>query len=964
MNRPSYLPSHLTDQQLEAILARDSPLLIIAGPGSGKTEVVTWRVAHLVASGQADSAHCLVTTFTNKAALELKDRIQRNLQLTDFAPSIEQMHVGTIHSLCADILRDYQSRSPLPRGFRILDASGQFLFVYAHRADLGLKALVKGRVHDFFSNVLRMFNLATEELVAPERLLDWCHEQQRTAEARAAEAAKGRSKTKAAKAADEVELWQEEAIVTESYRAYCDLLREHSLVDFAFLQRHALDLLEARPDVAAELRDRYREILVDEYQDTNAAQERVIQHLAGTGERLAVVGDDDQAIHRFRGATVRNILTFAERYPGARMVRLTQNFRSREPIVQHSLSVIVNNPARFDKDLFTMRGTGSDILLVYEHSVAEEAAALAGLLRRLYDAGKIRRWGDVALLLRSVRSFAKDYLPALQDEGIPAYVVGDASFFEREDIEQLYNLFNFLGASKPWGDIHIRCSLMDLDSSTCAALEAYKGNLSDVADDAGLRQIGVTNDGDRRRLLDLLSLKQRVQAKQHDSFLEVFYDLLAIAGYAGRCEQVLKDEPLMNLGVMSRLIAAFDGYGGTRNFYPFQDYLQLMKEGGIDPAVLAPEDAVQVMTIHQAKGLEFPIVVVGSVMDGRLPSTRRRDPYEIPHTLRASGPIEAGVDDPHLVDERKLFYVAATRARELLILGTADVVNKRGGGPSPFLIEMLGEDLKAAADHSRAYVQDVESHPVARREPRERLSFSQLAYYLQCPMRYKLAVVCGLEMPKPDPVDFGANVHRALLLIHDRARAGQSVTESDVSDIVEQTWMTAPQADPQQDRQARKAAIQQLRRYVTRHGEAFSRIAQAEASFSFGLEQHVLLGKIDLIRQAENGDEIVDFKTGQSVSTALEQVDAQLDLYALGAESNLGRRVTRQTVHFLEDDKVYSLDWSPRRAESARAHLTEMLDRIARRDFQPRTEYCRYCVEFRRICPYAQLGMEPRDEEV
>jgi len=166
---------------------------------------------------------------------------------------------------------------------------------------------------------------------------------------------------------------------------------------------------------------------VDEYQDTDAVQERLLELLAGDGAGLTVVGDDDQSIYRFRGATVNNLLSFQERYPGTRTILLTENFRSREPVVTHSLDVIVHNPARFEKDLFTRRGPGSDVLLVYERSVEEEAAALVDLLRRLHSAGKIRRWNDVVLLLRSVRSYAAAYVDALRAAGIPLVVVGDAT---------------------------------------------------------------------------------------------------------------------------------------------------------------------------------------------------------------------------------------------------------------------------------------------------------------------------------------------------------------------------------------------------------------------------------------------------------------------------------------------------------------------------------------------------------
>jgi DNA helicase-2/ATP-dependent DNA helicase PcrA len=945
MNALSYLPDYLTSEQRDAILHTDSPLLIIAGPGSGKTEVITWRVAHLVRAGLVVPEHLLVTTFTNKAALELKDRIQQRLPNVH----VEAMQVGTLHSFCADLLRQYQSRSPLPRGFHILDQHGQFLFVYTRRKPLGLDALVKGRPYDFFSNVLRLFNLATEELVEPDRLGEWCECRRVEAEAYAAEMTCGKSKTKAQKAASDLERWCEEQVVVTAYRRYTDLLRENGLVDFAFLQRHAYDLLTADPEIVAELRDRYRAILVDEYQDTNTVQERLLELLVGDGSRLTVVGDDDQAIYRFRGATVRNLLDFTKSYPGARLIRLTQNFRSREPIVMHSLDVIVHNPARYEKELFTQRGPGSDVLLIYEHSVDEEAVALTDLLRRLHGAGKIRRWNDVVLLLRSVRSYAAPYADALRAVGIPVVVVGDATLFERDDVGQLVNLFTFLGATKSWGDVHVRQPILGLAEETNTALKAFSGYLLDAGED-GLQEIGIASPADRRKLSALLALKRRAQAKEHASLLEVLYDLLAITSYVARCELAGRLDALFNLGAFSKLVAAFDEHAGTRTLYPFQDYLKLMRQGGVDPAIVEPEDAVRVMTIHQAKGLEFPVVVLGSAMNGRLPTQRRRDHYEVPHDLRASGPPE--VEDPHLVDERKLFYVAATRARELLILSTADIVNKRGGGPSPFLVEMLGEDLHTAADLSRALVTEIESRSATPTGPRERVSFTQLAYFLQCPVRFKFAVVYGLELPHPDPVGFGANVHRALLDIHEQARSGHIPPPEQVEEIVNAAWAPAPQADPVQDREAQKAAVRQLRHYVAHHTESLSRVVQAEVGFSFGLDRHVLVGKIDLLRRANGSHELVDFKAGRSAPAALEQVDTQLDLYALGAESSLKMLITRQSVHFLEDDNVHTREWSPERARSARERLGTLLDQIVRQEFPPRPAYCPRCNEFRAICPY------------
>lgn len=929
-----HLPAYLTDQQREAITYPGSPLLILAGPGSGKTEVIAWRAAYLVRAHGVDPAHLLVTTFTEKAALELKDRVQEKLP----GVNCELMQISTLHSFCALLLRRFPQYTPLETGFRVLDETGQFLFVYTHRRDLGLADFVKGREHDFYQAVIAAFNLATEELVDPADLAAWCHENQNRC------------------LPDQAGQWEEYAAVARAYARYLKLLTEARRVDFALLQRHAIDLLQGHPPVLEAVRQQHRHVLVDEFQDTNAAQGQLLALIVGNHGGLTVVGDDDQSIYRFRGATVKNLLSFPERYPQTHTVTLAQNFRSVEPIVAHSQKVIAHNPARYDKALFTMRGTGSDLVLVYEKTAAEEATAVTRLLQDLHARGVITRFRDVAILLRSVRSYAGPYIEALRAAGIPHHVVGDASFFARPEITQLYQLFNFLGATKSWGDRFLRAPLVGLTEDTNRNLAKYKGNLLEITDEAGLEAIGVSHPGDRQKLLALLNLKRRVQAGEHSSLLEVTYDLLAAAGCTARFEREENGEALANLGLMSQLVAAWDEDGGSRNFYPFQHYLKLLKEGGVDPAAIPPEDAVQVMTIHQAKGLEFPVVVLGAAMNGRLPATRRRKPYEIPAHLRASGGVEAGVRDPHLVDERKLFYVAATRARDLLIIGTADVVNKRGGGPSQFLYEMFGDDLRAASDVSQARIRAVESHRGAPAGPRPRYSFSQLLYYLQCPLRYKFTQVYGFQVPWQDPADFGANVHRALQALHQKALAGEQVAEQDVPALVADSWVPSTRMGPAREAQVREAAVRQIQRYVREHRESLARVQQAETPFSFGLGARVLLGKIDLVRRVEGADqavEIVDFKTSASKPLEAEHIDLQLDLYAMGVEAARGLDVQTQAAHFLGDGVIARRTWTPARRQQAHQALVQVLARIEAQAFAPNLSYCSQCREFQAICAYA-----------
>jgi DNA helicase-2/ATP-dependent DNA helicase PcrA len=929
-----YLPGYLTEQQKEAILHQDSPLLIIAGPGSGKTEVIAWRVAHLVQSGCVLPENVLAVTFTEKAALNLKDRIQQKLQDIN----VESMQVSTIHSFAALLLRKYNTYSPLPNGFRLLDETGQFLYIYSRRNELGLGEIVKGRPQDFFAAVMKVFNTATEELVTPDKLANWCAECFSEADVK------------------ETDIWKERQIIAEAYRLYCKVFEEESLLDFAFLQWHALSLLENNPIIVKELQQKYQTILVDEYQDTNAAQERIIGYLAGDGTHLTVVGDDDQSIYRFRGATVKNILAFPDRYTNTHIVKLERNFRSREPILEHSLQVINQNPARFPKNLHTERGPGSEVLLIYEYSSAQEAETVVRLIKSLHNKGLITLYGDVVILLRSVKSYAEPYINALAAAGIPFKVIGDASLFEHEEIAYIYNLFNFLGTTKAWGDKFLRNPLLKLNEDTCQALLAFKDSLFDLVigeqalGEQSLQDIGIKDANDRGLLMHLLQVKRKVQAQEHQSILEIFYNLLAATGCVRYFEHSGNSVAISNLGILSHLISAWDEHGSTNNFYPFREYLKLVKDSGVDPTLPPVEDVVQIMTIHQAKGLEFPVVVLGAAMDGRLPSCKRSDPYEIPYSLRASG--EPEVADPHIVDERKLFYVAATRARDLLIIGTADVVNKRGGGPSPFLKEMFGPDLHASAAYSEEKVKDIDSRPPKESGPRPRHSFSQLAYYLQCPMRYKLAVTYGLEVPWLDPVDFGANVHRCLEVIHRGALQGDIVNINALPDLVAQNWLSTSRSKPELEASYQRAAVKQIARYIEEHGYQLSQTIMTETYFSFPFSNEVLLGKVDLIRKAsEAGVEIVDFKTSSAISGEMDRVSMQLGLYALGVEASLGMKVINQVAHFLEDGQVVTWDWTFERKSQTEADISNLLSFIQNQQFPPRYEYCVHCSEYRDICP-------------
>ena len=906
--------------------------MIIAGPGSGKTEILAWRVANLVETGDASSDRVLVTTFTDKAAQELKDRIQKKV----LHLNVDAMQVSTIHSFCLKILHRYNHHAKMPKEIRILDEREQMLFIFSHREDLKLGSTSDEDQYNFFSNVQRAFNLATQEMVEPSSLENWC-------------------RLNLSNCTRDEDLWRDRALLASAYGRYLELLKAEGLLDFNLLQRSALNLMQGNQKVLDEIRRSYPWILVDEYQDTDAVQDRILRLLAGDGKRFTAVGDDDQSIYRFRGATVRNILAFKERFPESKVIKLERNFRSKKSIVQNSQQVIVHNPARISKDLSSARGIGSDVLVVNKRSLAEEARASVDLLKSLHDTGKIARFGDIAILFRSVRFHAGYYVNALREANIPFSITGDGGFFKRREISRLFDLLIYLNTSGGWGDRYLLNPFLNFRPETYGALQKKNASFSGTTTLDELQSIGITNETDQQKLRDLIALRCQVQEANYETILDIFYRLIQCTKCTYSLEQDNnKASSLANIGRLSQIVASWDEYGEASNFKSFLKYLRLLKKGGMDGITNPEKDAVQIMSIHQAKGLEFPVVVLGSVVNGRLPISQRAEPFEIPYHLRASGWPE--VEDPHLVDERKLFYVAATRARDLLIIGTSDAKSKFVEGPSVFLEEMFGKNRMYDPDFNQTYIENAESKPHSD-TIMSRNSFSQLSYFLECPMRYKYAVVYNLHIPWREALGYGDNVHRVLEAIHNQALQGRVPTEDEISWIVAQKWIDRNFVRLDEEKELMNAATKQILQYLVDQGRTLSSVFGAETAFSFDLDGHTILGRIDLMKRCSEGSiDLVDFKTSKmpvpGKDIRKEIIDLQLDIYALGAEKALSLKVANTTAHFLGDGNLATNPWSSDRRAQALTKLTGILNCIDEGKYNPNFSYCAYCLEFRSICPY------------
>jgi DNA helicase-2/ATP-dependent DNA helicase PcrA len=629
------LDASLNPAQRAAVHHGDGPLLVLAGAGSGKTRVLTYRIAALIRDRSVPPQRILAVTFTNKAAGEMRGRVERLVG----AALARGVWMGTFHAICSRILR----RSGAPAGvgprFVIYDTDDQ-------------RALVRE---------------VTSALEVDDRQFPPA----------AVLAAVGRAKNELVDHvafARRAETFRDE-VIARLYAAYQRRLDECRALDFDDLLLRTVQLFREHPDVLAEYRSRFRHLLVDEYQDTNHAQYVFLHLLAGPDGNVCVVGDDDQAIYRWRGADVRNILEFERDYPQATIVKLEQNYRSTRRILAAASALVHRNPHRHAKTLWTENAEGVPVHLYEAFDGYDEARYASDLIRAHRQAGG--RAGDVAILYRTnaqSRQFEEVFLRA----GIPYQIVGGVRFYERAEIKDLLAYLRAVYNQADEASLRrvINVPRRGIGEATLARLDAW-GRAQGLPLWEALRRAGEAGLGPqpRRAVAEFVALIEDLAryAGEHTA-KEVLVRAIDASGYRSMLEAEDTDEAyarIENLDELARVAEEVEVTAGQGTLEAFLEHLALTTDVDTweDRA-----DRVTLMTLHAAKGLEFPIVVLAGLEEGLFPHVR-------------SVEEEAGVEE-----ERRLCYVGMTRARERLVLtyahqraafGTA-----RPSVPSRFLAEI------------------------------------------------------------------------------------------------------------------------------------------------------------------------------------------------------------------------------------------------------------------------------------
>jgi len=961
----------LNDEQRAAVSADGGPLLIIAGAGTGKTSVITRRIAWLIATKRARPSEILALTFTDKAANEMEERVDLLVPygFTDVA-------ISTFHSFGDRLLRENALHLGLAPDYRLLNQAEQGLFLRQRLFDLPVERFRPlGDPGRYVSALVSLFSRAKDEAVTPADYL-------RYAEDLARQAAPGDDEA-TARAADQREL-------AAVYDAYQRLLGEGGFADFGDLLLRAVELLDGHPSVLRALQEQYRYVLVDEFQDTNHAQFALVKRIAAGHGNITVVGDDDQAIYKWRGAAISNILTFSQTYPSAQRVVLSRNYRSTQAILDAAYRLIRHNdPDRLEvvegvsKRLVADAGDGAPPQHLHFDTLAAEADAVADRIAS-YVAGGEGGYRDVAILVRANRD-ADAFLRALNLRGIPFQFTGTRGLYDREEVRLALaflralarprdNLSLFvLGTSPLYGapasDLS-RC--LETANRRNRSLEHVMRHLTAFDDLAA----EVSTDGQAAvgRLVEDLDAMRAIAADVPTGRVLYTY-LVERTGYIRRLatSQAPSDENrVRNLAVFFDIVARTASllrYDRVPEFIAHLDDLIVV---GDDPSVADDDpdaDAVRVMTVHRAKGLEFPVVFVVACVDQRFPTTRRRDAIELPITLSHDVPTRG---DHHLEEERRLFYVAMTRAKHRLWLTSAhDYGGLRARKVSRFVIEAL-ELPKPDGKRTRASaLAQIERHAPPAADggalpgilPAEQpisLSFRQVDDYETCPLKYKYVHVLRVPVRRDHRVAYGSAIHEAVQEYNRRRARRQSMSLVELTAYFERVWVN----EGFLSREHEDLRLDEGRRVLARFHEFEERggdvPTMVESPFSFHIDNTRVRGRWDRVDLRDGVATLIDFKTSEvrEQDRADKRVvdSLQLHVYALAYREMYGRAPDWLEMRFLGPQGVLVGRAAPDEAgiDAARKALRDAAAGIRRGDFRATPDWfraCRYCA-FQSICPH------------
>lgn len=953
----------LNVKQKEAVEFGNGPLLIIAGAGTGKTTVITERIRHLIIDKETSPQNVLALTFTEKASFEMQERIDILLPY-----GYTDLWIHTFHSFCDRILRDDAHAIGLDPSYKLMTESEAVLLMRQNIFNLGLKIFRPlGNPTKFLDALLTHFSRLKDEDITPDEYITWADSQKKDPENPDTEA----------------EFSQYVELAT-AYKNYEELKVKNSVMDFSDLISNTLKLFRQRPHILKQYQKQFKFILVDEFQDTNYAQNELAIMLSGDDKNITVVADDDQSIYRFRGAAVSNVLQFKKNYPEAKIVTLTDNYRSTQTILDASYSLIQNNnPNRLeiveniDKKLKShSKITKKPIEVIHETRAEDEADAIARKIIELHN--KNFEYKDIAILVRA-NNHAQLITTALQRNKVPYQFLGPGYLFQQDEIKDLIAYLMFLTNLSDTVSL-FRALSMDIFDIPYVQLNfllnfAKKKNLTLFEALQIPNHTFVTPETQEKLTTINEMINRHLERSRKDSAGQILYMFLIDTGLfetLATTESVKDERRTQNIAKFFDRIKNFETERIDANIFTLVDWLTLMLSMGDSPTAadidMRDRDAVSIMTVHGSKGLEYRAVFLVNLVNDRFPSRERSEKIPLPTGILKEQLITES--DFHLEEERRLFYVGVTRAKERLFLTAADFygTGKRVKKLSPFIYEAL-PDLKKSEEVKNKIQQLSLTEVLSVYEKKEEIieervpykvsyiTYSNLQMFDICPLHYRAKVILGIPTPPAAVQSFGIAMHNTLQTFYERVKEDQTPTLSEMKEILKEQWLTDGYTSKEYEKERFIQGNTMLEEFYKTECNSPVIPLGLEMPFNFTLKNGVkVFGKIDRVDEYDGGVEIIDYKTGEDNPKADKAHELQLAMYALAATRvkdpilNKKPEHIKLTLHFLEGNSKKTRTFSQEDLDKFEDGLLEKIQEIEESKFKcSKNVLCVNC-EYRLLC--------------
>ncbi|MDE2026099.1 MAG: UvrD-helicase domain-containing protein, partial [Patescibacteria group bacterium] len=797
-------------QQKEAVEHTTGPLLIIAGAGTGKTTVITERIKHLILEKHVSPSKILALTFTEKAAQEMEERIDIAMPY-----GYGELWIETFHAFCDRVLKQEAINIGIAPDYRLTTEAENILFLKKNLFKLHLDYFRPlGNPSKFLQGLLQHFSRLKDEDITPEQYETYAKQLEHASFS-------GDSEDK--------ESYEEEVKktveLTDAYKTYEELKVKEGIMDFSDLIAYTLKLFRQRKSIAKKYQDMFDYILIDEFQDTNFAQNQLALILAGKKQNITVVGDDDQAIYRWRGAAISNMIQFRSNFPKSKIVTLKQNYRSTQLILDTAYRLIQhNNPDRLEvKENINKKLTATgkknnyaiDLILSDrgEHEAETVVKKIQELTRKSSSGKNKYSYGDIAILVRA-NDHAHSFIKALEIARIPHQFLGPTQLFHQEEIKDIIAYLKILANLEDVPSFYrvLNIPIFDIHPVTISTLlnTAKRRNMS-IFDLMSSPDTLALQEYEKENLGHLLQMiRKHLELTSKESTAQIVFAFLQDSGIF----QTLidpKDVPLQqqaqNISKFFDKLKAYESEYNAKTIYETLEWIDLLMQMGESPQAAAIEymetNAVNILTVHSSKGLEFPVVFIVNLVRDRFPSRQRAEQIPVPQNLIKEVLPEG---DYHLEEERRLFYVAVTRAKEKLFFSASSFYGegKREKKLSPFIAEGVGEELiekgKQNVKTISAQLSLLDLVPQDPKMPEltvaqnsnykvTYLSYSQIQTFETCPLHFKLKYILKVPTLQTTAQTFGTSIHAALRDFYQQRIAEKDIKVSDIATILKQVWI-------------------------------------------------------------------------------------------------------------------------------------------------------------------------------